>query len=57
MMVVGPVMGYLGGSWLETKIGGEPWLSFAGMVLGFVASIRQVIIILKRGEESGPSQD
>lgn len=47
MMGVGPVMGYLLGAWLERRYGHAPWLSFAGVVLGAVASVRQIIRILQ----------
>lgn len=49
MMVAGPVLGYVFGSWLERRIGYAPWVTFAGVVLGGVASIRQVVLLLRRG--------
>ena len=49
MMVVGPLLGYLGGAWLEKKVGYEPWLAFGGMVLGILASARQIAVVIRRG--------
>ena len=51
MMVAGPVFGYLGGAWLEGRVGYAPWVSFAGVVLGAAASVRQIIVILRRANE------
>jgi hypothetical protein len=54
IMVVGPVLGYLGGSWLEGKWGGAPWPSTGGAILGMIASFRQIYLVLKRGEPPKP---
>ena len=51
MMVVGPLLGYLGGAWLERRFGHEPWFGFGGMVLGIIASARQVALVIRRGAE------
>lgn len=50
MLGVGPVLGYLLGILLERRLGGAPWVSFGGVVLGGVASVRQVILLLRRGQ-------
>lgn len=50
MMAVGPVLGYLLGSWLESKFGHAPWLSFGCVILGAAASVRQIILILRRAQ-------
>ena len=49
MMVVGPVLGYFLGSWVEGRFGHAPWFVFGGVVLGGVASVRQVSLLLQRG--------
>ena len=54
MMLVGPVLGWLGGSWLEGRWGHEPWPSVAGAVLGMVAAFRQVYLVFKRAEPGPP---
>ena len=53
MMVAGPVLGYLMGAWLERRVGYAPWVSFAGVVLGAAASVRQIIVIMRRAKERG----
>jgi len=59
MMGVGPLLGYLLGSLVERRYGYAPWISFGGVILGAVASVRQVILLLRRGEqaERGDSED
>lgn len=48
-MVVGPVAGLLLGNWLEGRFGHAPWFTLGCLVLGGVASVRQVVLILNRG--------
>lgn len=55
MLLVGLVGGYFLGAWLEGHWGGKPWLSFGGLVLGGVASVRKVIQLV-RAESRGPDQ-
>jgi ATP synthase protein I len=50
MLLVGPVLGYLLGSWLEHRFGHAPWFVLGGVTLGFVASVRQVIRVLRQAE-------
>jgi ATP synthase protein I len=52
MMGVGPALGFFLGTWLERRFGHAPWLSFGCVVLGGVASVRQVVLLLKRAGES-----
>lgn len=47
MVLVGLVGGYFAGDWLEGRYGHDPWLSFGGMVLGGVASVRKMIMMLR----------
>lgn len=54
MMVVGPIIGYLMGHYLEGRIGGEPWLGVVGIMFGLAAAVRQIILLLqKRSQENG----
>ena len=55
MLGVGPVLGYLLGILLERRFGGAPWLSFGGVVLGGIASVRQVILLIRRGQTDSES--
>lgn len=55
MMVVGPVMGYLVGHWVENRFGGEPWFGVGGVVFGLAAAVRQIVIML--GAKSPPPRE
>jgi len=57
MMVVGPLLGWWLGSQAEHHWGGAPWASAAGAILGLVASVRQVIRILKEAQEPPPGAE
>ena len=48
MMVVGPIMGYLMGHYVEGRLGGEPWLGVFGVFFGLAAAVRQIILMLQR---------
>ena len=37
------VIGFLGGRWLERRIGGAPWVSLAGVLLGVATGFRELI--------------
>ena len=52
--LVGFFMGKAGDRWLKTT----PWLSFAGLVLGFIAAGREIWAIIRRveAEEEGESR-
>jgi hypothetical protein len=54
MMVVGPVIGYLMGHYVEGRFGGEPWLGVVGIMFGLAAAVRQIILMLqKRSADQG----
>ena len=44
----GPLIGYFVGEWLDRKWGTEPYLMVTLIVLGFVASAREVWGLIKR---------
>lgn len=48
MMVVGPVLGYLAGHWLEGRFGGAPWWGVGGVLFGLAAAVLQIVYMLKR---------
>jgi len=53
MMLVGPVLGYLAGHWVESRFGGAPWPGVGGVVFGLAAAVRQIVIMLGR-RNNGP---
>jgi len=52
MLGVGPLLGYGVGALLERRFGHAPWLSVGCMVLGGIASVRQMILLLRRAKEA-----
>ncbi len=43
-------IGALGGSWLDRKLGTEPWLLLVGIVLGAVAAYRDLVQLTREHE-------
>ena len=47
VLLVGPAVGFLAGSWLDKKFQIYPWLTIVFILLGFMASGREVARLLK----------
>ncbi|MBI3999362.1 MAG: AtpZ/AtpI family protein [Candidatus Omnitrophica bacterium] len=47
VFAVGPIFGFLIGSWIDEKWQLDPWGKIVLSLLGFIASIRQVIRLIK----------
>ncbi|HEX9751564.1 MAG TPA: AtpZ/AtpI family protein [candidate division Zixibacteria bacterium] len=47
VLLVGPLIGYYLGDWLDRRYGTEPWLMVIFIVLGFTASGREVYKLIK----------
>ena len=48
IMVVAPLVGYLVGSLLDNWLGTDPWMVVIFIILGFVASGKEIYNILRR---------
>lgn len=48
IMVVAPLLGYFLGSFLDQKLGTEPYLMIVFIVFGFVAAGKEVYELIKR---------
>ncbi|MFQ5456442.1 MAG: AtpZ/AtpI family protein [Nitrospirota bacterium] len=48
VLVAGPLIGFLIGDYLDKKWNTEPWLMLFFVILGGIASIRQIIDIFKK---------
>jgi len=48
VLVAGILLGYLAGSFLDTRLGTEPWLLVTGVSLGTAAGFRHVWVVSKR---------
>ncbi len=43
-------LGYLGGRWLDGKLGTEPWLQWIGLALGLAAGARSLYRVVRRAQ-------
>ncbi len=48
ILLVGPVVGYFFGSWIDRKAHIFPWVTIIFTALGFIASAREIIRLLKQ---------
>jgi ATP synthase protein I len=48
ILVAGPLAGYFFGDWIDRKFGSSPWGIVVFLVLGFVASGREIFRLLKQ---------
>jgi len=53
ILLVGPVVGFFLGGWIDRKSHLYPWFTIILIGLGFVASGREVVRLLKEVSESG----
>lgn len=56
VFVAGPLVGFFIGTWMDQKWGTEPWGKTMLILLGFVASVKQVIEFLKSATKETNSQ-
>lgn len=47
LLVLGPVLGFALGGWIDRKFHIYPWFTIIFVALGFVASVREIMRILK----------
>ena len=55
LLLVAPLVGFFLGRFADGKFRTAPWLSFVGLVLGFVSAGREIYFIIRRvqAEEEG----
>ena len=51
MMVIAPLIGLFGGQWLDRRLHCSPWGAMAGLILGFVAAVREIMVMLRKSRE------
>ena len=47
LLVAGPALGYFLGNWIDRKAGFFPWGSIAGIAVGFIAAVREMVRIAR----------
>ena len=48
ILLVGPIIGFVLGGWLDRKAQSYPWFTIIFITLGFIASGREVFRLLKQ---------
>ena len=48
ILVVGPLAGYFAGNWIDRRFHFYPWFTLIFLLLGFVASGREIFRLLKQ---------
>ncbi len=48
ILLVGPIIGFVSGGWLDRKAQSYPWFTIIFITLGFIASGREVFRLLKQ---------
>jgi ATP synthase protein I len=51
------VLGYVGGRWLDGKLGTEPWLTWIGLGLGLAAGARSLYRVVRRAQRMMEEED
>ena len=46
-VAVAIIIGYLGGRFLDRKLGTEPWISYAGLLAGIGAAIKALLRVIR----------
>ena len=52
LLIVSPLVGFFLGDLADKRFHTSPWLTLAGLILGFVAGGREVWLIYRRYQES-----
>ena len=50
VLAAGPLAGFFIGDYLDKKFRTYPWLTFAGIILGFIASGKETITLIRRAD-------
>ncbi len=56
-LVVATLLGYLGGNWLDGRLGTQPWLGVVGLLLGAAAGFVQLFRTVDALGRSGGGED
>lgn len=48
ILATGPIIGFFIGDWLDKKFHTAPWVMLGFLILGFAASIKETISLIKR---------
>ena len=51
VLAAGPIIGFFIGNYLDNRFRTGPWLTFAGVTLGFIASGKETIDLIRRADK------
>jgi len=54
---VSVVVALLGGMWLDSELGTEPWFMLVGLVIGLIAGFRSVIRAVNRSDRAAKTEE
>ena len=57
LLLVAPLIGYLGGWWLDGKLGTEPYLSVIGIFMGIAAAGLEIYQLVKKASSKENKSD
>ncbi len=57
LLATGPLIGYFIGRWLDDKFGTEPYLLIVLLLLGFGASLKEIIKIIKQANRENEDRE
>ena len=56
-LAVSTTIGFLGGRWLDGKLGTEPWLMLVGLLLGVAAGFKTLLEIARKAQREDQEQN
>jgi len=57
LLVVAPLVGFFLGKYADRWLKTTPWLTFVGLVLGFVSAGREIYVIIRRVQAEEESDE
>ncbi|MEA3297600.1 MAG: AtpZ/AtpI family protein [candidate division Zixibacteria bacterium] len=57
LLLAGPLVGFFIGNWVDKKLGTEPYLAAAGVILGLAAVGIEIHNLLRKASATGEEED
>lgn len=57
LLATGPLIGFFGGRWLDDKLGTAPFLMIILMIMGFGASVKETVKIIKQANQDNKDNE
>ena len=56
-LLVATTIGFLGGRWLDRKLGTDPWIGLLGLLLGLTAGFRNLIRTIRKAQREQDDEE